>query len=258
MTTLTSEQIRSRPDFKYSTKLFYKSHTWRVALYQPPWRGFKDPDNKVELQDIWYRNRCIADYLKNNEGCGFKIRADRNYFVYLKRPDIIKWLIENYNDQIVEINGPINTKHQDILLNDLTVVTRPQLWYKKFRYKIMSTRYGERDQEIFEEMQNFCLDSFEPGEYKLNDTFRITSKSYQKKMNQLWQRKANQQNSQPIRKALNPNWKQFNAVYRSPYTATGSIYLVNHDDVVTLHMVYKRYITKTHKVITIEELNGNK
>jgi hypothetical protein len=73
-------------------------------------------------------------------------------------------------------------------------------------------------------------------------------------MNQLWQRKANQQNSQPIKKALNPNWKQFNAVYRSPYTATGSIYLVNHDDVVTLHMVYKQYITKTQKVITLDEL----
>ena len=73
-------------------------------------------------------------------------------------------------------------------------------------------------------------------------------------MNQLWQRKANQQNAQPIRKALNPNWKQFNPIHRSPYTATGSIYLVNHDDVVTLHMVYKQYITKTQKVVTLDEL----
>ncbi len=259
MTQLISEQIRSRPDFQYGVKLFYKCHTWRVALRQPSWRTVDAKRDKVELQEIWYRNRCIQDYLKENETNSYKIRADRSYFVYLVKPDSIAWIIDNYNDQIEFINGPVNTKHQDILLNDLTVVTRPRLWYKKFRYKIMSTRYGEHDQEIFEEMQNFCLDSFEYGNYKLNDTFRITSKSYQKKMNQLWQRTANAQNSQPIRKTLNPNWKQFNAVYRTPYTATGSIYLVNHDDVVTLHMVYKKYITKTQKVVTLDEIeNGNK
>jgi hypothetical protein len=252
MTTLTLEQIRSRPDFKYSTRLFYKTNTWRVALYQPPWRGFNEPQDKIELQDIWYRNRCISDYLKNNEECGFKIRADRNYFVYLKRPNIVKWLIENYNDQIVEINGPVNTKHQDILLNDLTVVTRPKLWYKKFRYKIMSTRYGEHEHEIFEEMQEFCLDSFEHGTYKLNDTFRITSKAHQMKMNQLFSRVPNKLNGQPLSSTYNQNWQRFHR--HGPYTATGSIYLENHDDVVTLHMIFKKYITKTLKVVTLDEL----
>ena len=250
MTKLISEQIRSRPDFRYGTKLYYKTHVWRVALYQPNWRS----QDKKQLQEIWYRNRQIEDYLKARETTSYKTRADRSFFVYLTRPDIISWIVDNYGEDIVEINGPVNSKHQDILLNDLTVVTRPTLWYKKFRYKIMSTRFGTREQEIFEEMQNFCVDSFEHGDYKLNDTFRVTSKSYQKKMNQLWQRTANKQNSQPIRKALNPNWKQFNAVYRPPYTATGSIYLVNHDDVVTLHMVYKKYITKTQKVVTLDEL----
>jgi len=250
MTTLISEQIRSRPDFKYGTKLFYKHHTWRVALVQPHWRE----SQKSLLQEIWYRNRQIEDHLKYNETGSYKIRADRSFFVYLSKPDSIKWIIDNYNSQIEYINGPVNSKHQDILLNDLTVVTRPQLWYKKFRYKIMSTRYGPREQEIFEEMQNFCIDSFEHGEYKLNDTFRITSKSYQKKMNQLWSRRKNAVNGQKIRQALNPSWKNFNPIYRSPYTATGSIYLVNHDDVVTLHMVFKKYITKTHKVVTLDEL----
>ena len=168
MTKLISEQIRSRPDFSYGTRPYYKKHTWRVALVQPHWRE----SDKNLLQEIWYRNRCIEEYLKHNETGSYKTRADRSYFVYLSKPESIQWIIDNYNSQIEYINGPVNTKHQDILLNDLTVVTRPRLWYKKFRYKIMSTRYGERDQEIFEEMQNFCIDSFEHGEYKLNDTFR--------------------------------------------------------------------------------------
>ena len=79
MTTLISEQIRSRADFKYGTKLFYKCHTWRVALYQPDWRS-KD---KTQLQEIWYRNRCIEDHLKATETASYKLRSDRCYFVYL-------------------------------------------------------------------------------------------------------------------------------------------------------------------------------
>jgi hypothetical protein len=116
---------------------------------------------------------------------------------------------------------------------------------------VCSTRYGEQDQEIFEEMQNFCEDSFERSDYKLNDTFRITSKAHQYKMQQLWNRKQNSVNGQAIKKFHGYSGRSF---YQSPYTATGSIYLVNHDDVVTLHMVYKKYITRTNKVVTLDEL----
>ena len=138
----------------------------------------------------------------------------------------------------------VPNKNQDILLNDLTVVTRPQLWYKKFRYKIMSTRFGPREQEIFEEMQEFCLDSFEHGDYKLNDTFRITSKSYQKKMNALWESRANKRLRQtggmtyPVGKYTIPS--------RSPWQR--AVYIIT-DDVVTLHMVYKKYYQDTRLLL---------
>tara|TARA_B100000900_G_C20455512_1_gene664985 strand:+ start:224 stop:958 length:735 start_codon:yes stop_codon:yes gene_type:complete len=240
-----SEQIRSRPDFKYGTKIYYKKHTWKVAFYQPEWRSESNA-----IKDAWYRNKQIESYLKNNEQ-EFKTRADRQFFVYLTRPDCIPWLIENYKEELISIHGPVSSKHQDILVNDLTIITRPHLWYKKFRYKVCSTRYGEQDQEIFEEMQNFCEDSFERGDYKLNDTFRITSKAHQYKMQQLWSRKNNNVNGQTIKRFQGYTGRN---LWQSPYTATGSIYLVNHDDVVTLHMVYKKYITRTNKVVTLDEL----
>ena len=242
-----SEQIRSRPDFRYGTKIYYKKHTWKVSLFQPEWRS-----ESSQIKDAWYRNKKIETYLRQNE-FEYKTRTDRQFFIYLTKPDSIPWLVENFIGDLLSIHGPISDKHQDILVNDINTVTRPQLWYKKFRYKIMSTRFGPSEQEVFEEIQNFCEDSFERGDYKLNDTFRITSKSYQKRMNQLW-KKANPLNGHKLRPGLNPSWKNYNPIYRSPYTATGSIYLVNHDDVVTLHMIFKKYITRTNKVVTLDEL----
>ena len=239
MTKLISEQIRSRTDFVLNTKVFYRNHTWRVALHQPGYNAKPDA-----LKDAWYRNKSIEKYLTNNENVSWKTRADRSFFIYLSRPDRIEHIISNWEEDIVQISGPMNSKHQDIMLEDLQVVTRKNLWYDKFRYKIMSTRYGNNEQEIFEDMQSFCVDSFEHGTYKLNDTFKKTSKAYQKKQmlrnNVMGNLKTN------IQRSLFRN--------QMPFTATGSIYLLEHDDVVTLHLMYKKYITKSLKVVTLKEL----
>ena len=239
MTKLISEQIRSRTDFVLNTKVFYRNHTWRVSLYQPGYNAKPDA-----LKDAWYRNKSIEKYLKNNENVSWKTRADRSFFIYLSRPDRIEHIISNWEEDIVQICGPMNSKHQDIMLEDLQIVTRRNLWYDKFRYKIMSTRYGNNEQEIFEDMQSFCVDSFEHGTYKLNDTFKKTSKAYQKKQmlrnNVMGNLKTN------IQRSLFRN--------QMPFTATGSIYLLEHDDVVTLHLMYKKYITKSLKVVTLKEL----
>lgn len=234
--TSISEQIRSRKDFVYGTKIYYKKHTWRVALFQPHWRT----DDTSILKDCWYRNKQIEQYLMLNEGASWKTRADSSFFIYLTRPDRIVDILDIWGEDVLEIQGPVSEKHQDILLNDLTVVTRKKLWYNKFRYKVSSTRYGQNDQEIFEDIADFCSDTLEAGSYKLNDTFRITSKSYQQKMKQAFPGAG----AYPfIRRG-----------YFTPYTATGTVYLINHDDVVTLHLMYKQYITSTLKVVTLAEL----
>jgi len=236
MTKSISEQIRSRSDFHYGTKVYYKKHSWRVCLFQPHWRQ----DSASLLKDCWYRNKQIESFLDLNEGASWKTRADTSFFIYLSRPDRIPDILDRWGEDVLEIMGPVSDKHQDILLNDLTVVTRKKLWYNKFRYKISCTRYGQAEQEIFEDISDFCTDTLNSDDYKLNDTFRITSKSYQKKMQSLWA-------------GSKAPWRRFN-FSGVPYTATGTVYLRNHDDVVTLHLMYKQYITTTHKVITLDEL----
>ena len=132
--TSISEQIRSRQDFSYNTKVFYKKHTWRIAFYQPEWRE----ENKDKIQDAWYRNRKICEYLRKKEKPSWKTRADRRFYVYLTRPDRIPEIIDQWGHGVLETSGPINSKHQDIMLTDLQVVTRKKLWYSKYRYKISS------------------------------------------------------------------------------------------------------------------------
>lgn len=239
--TSISKQIRSRPEFKLNTKVFYKKYTWRVAFFQPSWRD----KNRIAIQDAWYRNRQIIELLENTELCGFKTRADSSYFVYLTRPDRIPELLELWGEDIIEILGPINERHQDIMLEDLQVVTRKTLWYGQYRYKISSTQHGTTDQAVFQEMQEFCDESFEHGTYKINNVLKRSSKTAQQRLKQL---QANYTTASGYQGSL------FGAYRWMPYTATGSIYLTSHDDVVTLHMMFKPYITTSQKVVTFDEL----
>ena len=84
--TSISEQIRSRQDFSYNTKVFYKKHTWRIAFYQPEWRE----ENKDKIQDAWYRNRKICEYLREKEKPSWKTRADRRFYVAKKNKKYLK------------------------------------------------------------------------------------------------------------------------------------------------------------------------
>jgi len=239
--TSISKQIRSRADFKLNTKVFYKKHTWRVEFFQPRWR-----EASVEIiKNSWYRNRKIYDYLEYHELVSWKVRSDSSYFVYLTRPDRIPELLAQWGEDVIEIRGPINDRHQDIMLADLQVVTRKQLWYGQYRYKISSTQHGSTDQAVFQEMQEFCDESFEHGTYKINNVLKRSSKSAQQKLKQL-------QASYTTASGYQGNL--FSAYRWMPYTATGSIYLTNHDDVVTLHMMFKPHITSSQKVVTFDEL----
>ena len=131
MTISILEQIKSRKDFRLNTKVYYRLHTWRVSLHQPSWKS-----ESSQLKDAWYRNRAIESYLKNYEKNSWKTRADRSFFIYLTSSDIIPNIINKWGQDIIQISGPLNSKHQDVMLKDLQIVTRKNLWYNKFRYKI--------------------------------------------------------------------------------------------------------------------------
>ena len=87
----------------------------------------------------------------------------------------------------------------------------------------MSTRFGQHEQEIFEQMQEFCEDSFERDDYKLNDTFRITSKVNSKK-DECIVGKQSKQTSKGMGKHLIPSWKTLIPIYRSP-TQQRAVYI---------------------------------
>lgn len=222
MAKLTLEQIKSRPDFSYSKGIFFKKYPWRVSFWQPdrlfPYNSIR---NEPAYRSCRIRNMDIESLLHNQLGyeC-WKLRRDSSMFVYLTGSDVISKLIDRWGEDIVQIQGPINERHQELMLSDLTLVTKKKLWYNDFRYKVSFTRHGGSGMETLSEIFEFVDSTFEASKYKMNHTMHQSIK---------------------------------NATI-NPYINTGTVYLTDYDEVATLHLMYKKYITTTAKCILIDEM----
>lgn len=229
MASLTLEQIRSLPAFNYATAVYYKKFTWRVQFWQPEFfrRGFyKDLEHENAWRTCMIRNMDINELLKNQLGFErWKVRRDQKFFVYLTEHNLISKLVDRWGEDILQIQGPVSTKHQELMISDLDLVTKKELWYNKFRYKVSFTRRGRQQLEILSEIFEFIDDSFDTAQYQMNHVMK-------------------QYPGLSIRRK---------ALY-DPYINTGTVFLKDYDDVATLHLMFKKYITSTKKCVLINEL----
>ena len=177
--------------------------------------------------------------LLKDQGHEHRSRFDANFNVYLKTPEAVQALVTAFNDEILIMYGPVSEKHQDLMLNDMTSVFRSKLFYNKYMYKINFKKYRYNgDMDFFEELYEFAVNSLGDDSYMLNSTVKSYSrlKTLEHKFspstlnNSLWQRRF------------------------IPYTATGTIYLKDYDDVCTVHLMFKQHITSSAKVVLTSEL----
>ncbi len=226
MAVLTLQQIKNLPEFTYATGIYYKKFPWRIQFWQPEFfrRGFyKDLEHENAWRTCMIRNMDINSLLKNQLGYErWKVRRDRKFFVYLTEHNLISKLVDRWGEDILQIQGPINQKHQELMIDNLDLVTKKELWYNKFRYKVSFTRYGRQTLDILSEIFEFVDETFDANNYQMNHIMKRS-----------------------IRHIY---------THKDPYTSTGTIFLKEYDDVATLHLMFKKYITSTKKCVLINEL----
>ncbi len=225
MAVLTLQQIKNLPEFTYATGIYYKKFPWRIQFWQPEFfrRGFhKDLEHENAWRTCMIRNMDINSLLKNQLGYErWKVRRDRKFFVYLTEHNLISKLVDRWGEDILQIQGPINQKHQELMIDNLDLVTKKELWYNKFRYKVSFTRHGRQPLDILSEIFEFVDETFDANNYQMN---HIMKRSIRHK------------------------------TMHDPYTNTGTIFLKEYDDVATLHLMFKKHITSTKKCVLINEL----
>lgn len=224
------QQLKTDKRYTTAYKLWYSKYPFRVSFKR--WDMFDG--NWV---DMYKRYRDIREFLRL-DGHSFKYRNDSSFFLYLESVDAVTSLIErdDIDFYIDTIEGPITTQQSEMMLDDFSIAMRKKLYYNRYRYKVSTKQYF-REMDFFLEFAEFITETFDPENYYLNNVLRQYPR---------WKA-----HDEAVAKNPQSGWSRFKW---TPYSATGTVYLHEYDDVCTLHLMYKNQLTSTNKVVLIEEL----
>lgn len=231
MTKLTYEQLKKDSRFTIAMKPWYGKFPFRVSLYG--WGTLMHQDWKGVVR----RNRQVKARL-DESSYEYKHRSDDSFNLYVRDLDAVQLIVDLADRDILEISGPINESHSDLMIQDLTQSFRNKLFYNRYRYKVSCKMYRyEGNMDVFEDIVEFVTSSLDPKTYYLNNTLRQYPR---------WKAFEAELSKTPLN-----GWSRYRYI---PYSATGTVYLMDYDDVCTMHLMFKNEITSTTKVVLIEEL----
>ena len=234
MTKSIYEQLKADSRFTIASKVWYKEFPFRVSF-----KGWDMFDGG--FLNLFHRNSNIKRQM-NRLDHEYKSRNDHCFNLYLKEEQALEDVIKYYNDDIIEIQGPLSQDHKDLMIQDLTQSVRKKLFYNKYRYKVSCHMYKYRDEmDQFIDIADFVTSSFEPDTYYINSTIRQYPR-----LKALENQYKNVGSGSAFRR---PRWSNF-----IPYSSTGSVYFMDYSDVCTMHLMFKNIITSTTKVVLIEDL----
>ena len=234
MTKSIYEQLKADSRFTIASKVWYKEFPFRVSF-----KGWDMFDGG--FLNLFHRNSNIKRQMSRLEH-EYKSRNDHCFNLYLKEEQALSDVIKYYNDDIIEIQGPLSQDHKDLMIQDLTQSVRKKLFYNKYRYKVSCHMYKFRDEmDQFIDIAEFVTSSFDSDTYYINSTIRQYPR-----LKALEDQYKNVGSGSAFRR---PRWSTF-----IPYSSTGSVYFMDYSDVCTMHLMFKNIITSTTKVVLIEDL----
>lgn len=225
--TLTFEQLRTDWRYTQSQKAWYKHYPFRLSM--EGWWLFNDDRNSFSKRVPFLRE--VRTFCAEND---MKCRNDTRFQIYCKTLNDVDKILSEWNEEIIEITGPINQSHCDLIMDNLNVVVRDRLYYKDFRYKISSHLYRE-DMHNFTDMKEFIIGNFDYRDYKLSGLL----KNYEKKLT-----------------LENNAILTHNVWSRSyiPYRGIGTAYFKNYDDMIAFKFTFNEFITDSKKVVLKTEV----
>lgn len=229
--TLTFEQLNKDTRYTQSEKSWYKHYPFRLSM--EGWWLFNDERNSFATRVPFLRE--VRNFCAEND---MKCRNDSRFQIYCKTLRDVTKVLSRWDEEIIQICGPISQSHHDMILDNLNVVVRDRLYYKDFRYKISSYLY-RNEMHNFTDMKSFVVDNFEHDDYKMNPMI----KNYDRNLE--------------LETKLSQSSSFGSFAWRRrflPYSGTGTVYFKNYEDMIAYKFAFNEWITDSKKVVLKSEI----
>lgn len=162
---------------KYTSKLYYSKYPYKIQIsidqtkleiYKKHSRGYRRKlfDHSNFSQLLLSLRLEIIDMLADRPE-DFVIRGETYMSVFTDKEDIIRSLVDRYQDRVIGLEKPMNNQHFDIMNRHKKIIVRSRLFEKYYRFKVYFKCTYEMRNKRFQPVKEF-LESIDPNCYKLN------------------------------------------------------------------------------------------
>ena len=241
-------------DFLYKVRLFGLHHTSNYGFLH----FRKTPEEDAPLltdEDILK----IEMYLRQNKlqkGKDFKMRREWTTTFYFKDPFWTLCFVESFKNLVIDVYGPMNNTHSDLMVEDYEVVVKNTLWFKKYRWKVEF--FGDHDfvEKDSSKIKNY-LDNIDETEYMYSQNVKRINFYHKVGMAAHGSHMGTPISSGP--------WSHPKSIHNYGYGRGGglryiykwsvcSIYCKAIEDVLVLKMIAPNSLKKIIKCVTYKEL----
>ena len=241
-------------DFLYKVRLFGLHHTSNYGFLH----FRKTPEEDAPLltdEDILK----IEMYLRQNKlqkGKDFKMRREWTTTFYFKDPFWTLCFVESFKNLVIDVYGPMNNTHSDLMVEDYEVVVKNTLWFKKYRWKVEF--FGDHDfvEKDSSKIKNY-LDNIDETEYMYSQNVKRINFHHKVGMAAHGSHMGTPISSGP--------WSHPKSIHNYGYGRGGglryiykwsvcSIYCKAIEDVLVLKMIAPNSLKKIIKCVTYKEL----
>ena len=241
-------------DFLYKVRLFGLHHTSNYGFLH--FRKTPVVDEPLLTDEDILK---IEMYLRQNKlqkGKDFKMRREWTTTFYFKDPFWTLCFVESFKNLVIDVYGPMNNTHSDLMVEDYEVVVKNTLWFKKYRWKVEF--FGDHDfvEKDSSKIKNY-LDNIDKTEYMYSQNVKRINFHHKVGMAAHGSHMGTPISSGP--------WSHPKSIHNYGYGRGGglryiykwsvcSIYCKAIEDVLVLKMIAPNSLKKIIKCVTYKEL----
>lgn len=167
---LNNEIIPPGCKVKYTQKVYYQKYRTKITLEIDKTKLVKRNIPAVSYwahrYDSWENRRDLTDALLYKikraipEGVDYRLRHECNKIsVFTNDLDTIENVLVACSTRVIELEHPSNDKHADLIDNHRKVIVRPNLFIKRFKFKITFKHDYELRLTRYKDLQEYLENS---------------------------------------------------------------------------------------------------
>ena len=194
-----------------SEKIYYGIYPYKVKIKMPV--GSEDDNgNKVPFYErLWLSSDIIKLYAQQNLNQRIRLSpasiTTDSFCVFLSNIHDYTYFIRDFKEDVMEVFGPVNKKHKEILLSNKNIAVKKKNFYNEYniRIRIYPQHYSQYRDNFFGEVTTFFKENLESCRILWGRRYSVTMYTNQKYYDDI---------SGFTELALPPHKKEFTHVYK--------------------------------------------